>query len=548
MKPIAVHIDRLSQALATRGVDMKRTDLLHVLASAFGYHNHNEASAASQRGDLSPRLAVPICRVSIPTTPFEREIVVLKAGDEMLYAIDAAFFDKVKDARAERYGPTPYGTLVDLGYATQEMAAVQVGPVQKAATANAHFDCALRDARFLRRQLDDITGETDQQGQDIGQAENTLSRLIAALEGGSFPDDHGRYESDGSRRATDAERASWGKNIDGMKAAVEALDLRRAELAMVTPDTREWADDCIAALKAGLRIAEDWKGSYEQEVRFGPDWRAWNSDLKKASTRGVVPLSDQDLHRIRHAVADNHCKSSESERSQTRWQVGTIMERHARALLLRLDLAEAQLAGELPPIRGGAHLRIGSLWRTDFWIEEDEGRKYRAMFFTVGKDEDGEALGREEAKKQAAERRMGIVKTRPAPRDEAALRLLDAARQAISILPDASPARRALLSAIAAGDRHLPDVKGNPLPMKAPPQPTTPEDTTPPENERQEWRHDIARASGLQDAIVACAEGYAITAGVAAAALTNAFGFDHGRSFDILKGRDEGVRSPEFRR
>lgn len=548
MKPIAIHLDRLSQALAARGVDMKRTDLLQVAAAAFGYHNQNEVSAASKRGDLAPRHASPVCRVSIPTTPFEREIVVLETADEMIYGIDAAFFDAVGDRRAERYGPTPYGTLVDLQYATQELADTQTGPLWKAATANAHFDRALREARFLRKQLDDITGETDQQAQDIGQAENTLSRLIAALEGGSFRDEDHRHEADGSRRTTDAERASWSRDVDGMKAAVEALAMRHAELARVTPDTHEWASDCMTALKAGLRIAEDWKRSYEHEVRFGPDWRAWNSDLKKASTRGVVPLSDQNLHRIRHAVADNHCKSSESERSQTRWQVGTIMERHARSLLLRLDLAEAQLAGELPPIRGGAHLRIGSLWRVDFSTRENGDSEYHSVFFTVGKDEDGEALGRMEAENLAAGRRMEVVRSRPAPRQEAALRLLDAARQAISILPDASPARRALLSAIAAGDRHLPDVKGNPLPMKAPPQPTTPEGIAPPENEQQEWRYDIARAGGLQDAIVACAEGYAIRKDVAAAALTNTFGFDLGRSFDVLNGKDEGVRSPEFKK
>lgn len=547
MKPIAIHLDRLSEALAAKGIDMKRTDLLQVAAAAFGYHNQNEVSAASKRGDLDPRHAIPICRVSIPTTPFEREIVVLKTDDEMIYGIDATFFDAVGDRRAERYGPTPYGTLVDLQYATQELADAQMGPLWKAATANAHFDLALRDARFLRQQLDDITGETDQQAQDIGQAENTLSRLIAALEGGSLRDEEHRREADGSRRTTDAERASWSKDVDGMKAAIETLAARHAELAMVTPDTHEWASDCMTALKAGLRIAEDWKGSYEQEVRFGPDWRAWNSDLKRASTRGVVPLSDQDLHRIRHAVADNHCKSSESERSQTRWQVGTIMERHARALLLRLDLAEAQLAGELPPIRGGAHLRIGSLWRVDFVIEENEGRKYQAMFFAVGKNENADVLGREKAEKIADGRRMEVLRLKPAPQEESALRLLDAARQAIAILPDPSPARRALLSAIAAGDRNLPNVDGNPLPMKAPLQPTTPEGVTPPENERREWRYDIDRAGDLQDAIVACADGYAIGKGVAAAALTDTFGFDLGRSFDILNGKDEGVRSPEFR-
>lgn len=544
MKPIAIHLDRLSQALAARGVEMKRTDLLQVLAAAFGYHNQNEASAASQRGDLDPPHAVPVCRVSIPSTPFEREIVVLKAGDEMLYGIDAAFFDGVSDTRAERYGPTPYGALVDLSYATEQMAAVQVGPVSKAATANAHFDCALREARQLREQLDNITGETDEQGQDIGQAENTLGRLIAALEGGSVRDEPST-DADGRRRVTDAERASWSRNIDGMKSAVEDLASRASDLAMVTPDTREWVSDCVTALHAGLRIADEWKQSYEQEVRFGPDWRSWTKDLKKAATRGAKPLSDLDLHRIRHAVADNHSKSSESERSQTRWRVGSIMERHARALLLRLDIAEAQLAGDLPPIRGGAHLRVGSLWRTDVGVDgsgPDGARRIHSVFYVVEADEDGEQIGRRRAEEIAAGQAMHLYRTRPAPREEAALRLLDAARQAVAILPHPSPARRALIGAIAAGDRTLPTVIGNPMADRAPPLPVPPAGADEARGDQQVWRHDVARAGRLQDALVLAAESHALDRSSAIAALSATFGFEHERSIDVLDGRDPGVR------
>jgi len=544
MKPIAIHLDRLSQALAAKGVDMKRTDLLQVAAAAFGYHNQNEISAASQRGDLDPRHAVPVCRVSIPSTPFERQLVVLKAEDEMLYGIDGAFFDAVADRRAERYGPTPYGTLVDLKYATEQLAAVQVGPVSRDATANAHFDCALREARHLREQLDALTGETDEQGQDIGQAENTLGRLISALEGGSFDDDGSRPETASRPRATDAERASWGRDIDGMKTAVEDLAARVSELAMVTPDTREWVSDCMIALHAGLRIADDWKRSYEQEVRFGPDWRSWTRDLKKASTRGARPLSDMDLHKIRHAVADNHSKSSESERSQTRWRVGTMMERHARALLLRLDIAEAQLAGELPPIRGSAHLRAGSLWRTDVGVKEggpDGTSTIRSIFYAVGADEDGEQIGRSRAEEVVGGQAMHLYRTRPAPREEAALRLLDAARQALAVLPDPSPARRALIGAIAAGDRTMPTVIGNPAAERAPPVPVAPHGAENAEGDRETWRHDVVRAQRVQDALVLAANSYALDRSTAIAALGATFGFDHERSIDVLDGRDPGV-------
>jgi hypothetical protein len=545
MKPIAVHLDRLSQALAAKGVAMKRTDLLQVAAAAFGYHSQNEASAASRRGDLSPGIAVPVCRVSVPSTPFEREIVVLETDDQMLYGIDAAFFDAVDDRRAERYGPTPYGTLVDLRNATEEMADLKAEPVSRTATANAHFDRALREARFLREQLDAITGETDQQGQDIGQAENTLSRLISALEGGSFEDDGSRPETAGRPRTTDAERASWGRDVDGMRNAVEDLAARGSELAMVTPDTREWVSDCMTALKAGLRIADDWKRSYEQEVRFGPDWRSWTKDLRKASTRGAKPLSDLDLHRIRHAVADNHSKSSESERSQTRWRVGTIMERHARALLLRLDIAEAQLAGDVPPIRGSAHLRAGSLWRIDVGIDgdgPDDGRTIRSVFYVTSADEDGEQIGRRHAERIAAGRAMHVHATRPAPREEAALRLLDAARQAVAVIPDPCPARRALVGAIAAGDRTLPTVIGNPVAERAPPQPLVPAGADEAAGDRQSWRYDIGRAERLQDALVLAANSYALDRSTAIASLGTTFGFDHERSIRVLDGQDAGVR------
>lgn len=545
MKPIAIHLDRLSQALAAKGVELKRTDLLQVAAAAFGYHNQNEVSAASQRGDLTPRHAVPVCRVSIPSTPFEREIVVLETDEQMLYGIDAAFFDAVDDRRAERYGPTPYGTLVDLGYATGRMDDPKAGAVSKTATASAHLDRALREARFLREQLDAITGETDQQGQDIGQAENTLSRLISALEGGSYEDDGSRPETAGRPRATDAERASWGRDIDGMRTAVDDLAARGSDLAMVTPDTREWVSDCMVALNAGLRIADEWKRSYEQEVRFGPDWRAWNSDLKKAATRGAIPLSDLDLHKIRHAVADNHSKSSESERSQVRHRVGSIMERHARSLLLRLDIAEAQLAGELPPIRGSAHLRMDSLWRVDLGVRVDDqmGRKYHTAFYAIGKGEDGEAVGRRKAEELAAGRDIEMCHVRPAPREEAALRLLDAARQAIALLPEPSPARRALLSAIAGGDRILPSVGNLPAPQKAPPRPQAPEGADVPQGEQQDWRHDMARAAEVQDALVLCASRYALDRRTAIAAISARFGFDHEQSIGILDGTDAGVRN-----
>lgn len=113
-KPIAVHVDRLVEAFAAQGVELKRTRALEIVAAAFGFHNTHECTAASKRGDLSPPAAVPVCRIDIPGG--ETLIVVRDPVSGAPYAIDETFVDQVAgDERREAYGPSPYGRLLDLG-------------------------------------------------------------------------------------------------------------------------------------------------------------------------------------------------------------------------------------------------------------------------------------------------------------------------------------------------------------------------------------------------------------------------------------------------
>ncbi|MFZ3481701.1 hypothetical protein [Sphingomonas sp. 3-13AW] len=112
-KPIAVHVDRLAGALAEQGIDIKRTKILELAAAAFGYHNTHECTAASQRGDLSPAAAEPVCRVEIPSG--EALIVLRDPVTNAPYAIDESFIEQVvEEERRETYGPSPYGRLLDL--------------------------------------------------------------------------------------------------------------------------------------------------------------------------------------------------------------------------------------------------------------------------------------------------------------------------------------------------------------------------------------------------------------------------------------------------
>jgi hypothetical protein len=113
MKSLSVHLDRLEKVLKARGIPCKRHQTLEVAAAAFGYHNQNELTAAGKAGDLNPPLAEPIGEVALPSG--ETIIVVRDPLAKSAYAIDQTFVEQVVATdRAELFGPTPYGHLLNL--------------------------------------------------------------------------------------------------------------------------------------------------------------------------------------------------------------------------------------------------------------------------------------------------------------------------------------------------------------------------------------------------------------------------------------------------
>lgn len=82
------------------------------------------------------------------------------------------------------------------------------------------------------------------------------------------------------------------------------------------------------------------------EMRSNFDWIGWKKTIKamkKAAHHGKDPISDEDLHILRMAVSDNHCKSSASERSSAEHRVMELAKKRMSAILSRLDAAEELL-------------------------------------------------------------------------------------------------------------------------------------------------------------------------------------------------------------
>jgi hypothetical protein len=113
MKSLSVHLDRLEKVLKARGIPCKRHQSLEIAAAAFGYHNQNELTAAGKAGNLNPPMAEPIGEVALPSG--ETIIVVRDPIAKSAYAVDQAFVEQVAaEQRAELFGPTPYGHLLNL--------------------------------------------------------------------------------------------------------------------------------------------------------------------------------------------------------------------------------------------------------------------------------------------------------------------------------------------------------------------------------------------------------------------------------------------------
>lgn len=80
-----------------------------------------------------------------------------------------------------------------------------------------------------------------------------------------------------------------------------------------------------------------------------PDWTQWEADLRKAATKDAEPISDEELDRFRHALADVHCKSSSRERDEVEYRLQRFGAKMWRKILARLDRAEART----PPVEQG---------------------------------------------------------------------------------------------------------------------------------------------------------------------------------------------------
>ena len=112
-KPLPIYLDRLARTLNAHGVSLKRAQLLEVCASAFGYRNSNELTAAAKTSELVPPAAKPMGVVTLPDG--QRIVVLTDQIANSPYAIDESFLEQVvAEERREEYGPTPYGHLASL--------------------------------------------------------------------------------------------------------------------------------------------------------------------------------------------------------------------------------------------------------------------------------------------------------------------------------------------------------------------------------------------------------------------------------------------------
>lgn len=292
-------LDRLGASLESHGVRLKRAQLLETAAMAFGYHNQNEFTAAARSGELDAPRPVVIGRVALEETT----LIALRDISGGVYAIEESFIEKVvEDERREHFGPSPYGGLVDLRDVADDPATM--------------FDATTRPA-FTQ-------GRYRAFDADLG--------LIA--------------ETNDLEAARAACRDGERDNLSSYIVDREAKTISYARMCWRVEDLPAEDDPTTMAilLHLELRRADDLQQRYETTLRLDvPDWRAWEKDLKVASRKGQEPISDEILHRFRHAVADVTSKSSASEKSQVTYRQSRYLEKHLGGLIARLDRAEEAL-------------------------------------------------------------------------------------------------------------------------------------------------------------------------------------------------------------
>lgn len=307
MRTAPIYLDRLDHSLKGHGVTLKRAQLLETASYAFGFHNSAEFSAAAKAGGLSAPKAEPVSRVEVG----DEALIILRdpvAGS--LYAVDENFLAQVAgDERRERFGNSPYGHLLDVGDVAEHPVTAWSGTQDRSGTSGSGGRFVVLDENLtIQSRYDE---EEDAKAACVMIAHDTHhtceDAIIDVVVGRALHYDWGWRET-----------------------AVEGRD----EIEMLTAGR-------LAVTGARL---ERLKSRHEQTLRLDvPDWRVWERDLRKASRKGLEPISEEALHRFRHAVADVHCKSSASEKAQVEHRQLRYVEKHLGGLIARLDRAEDAL-------------------------------------------------------------------------------------------------------------------------------------------------------------------------------------------------------------
>lgn len=177
MKSAPIYLDRLGAALSNAGINLKRSQILEIAASAFGYHNSNEFSAAAKRGDLLPPAAQPIGAVDLPNG--EAIVVLTDAQSGRPYAIDKTFIEQVvTNERSQKIGVTPYGTLALLDVATKG-----------SQTSLNTVDLPSTSQRCAQPGAGEILIDPDTLGSLIDGANSYAEDLSSGLHDGTYDDD-----------------------------------------------------------------------------------------------------------------------------------------------------------------------------------------------------------------------------------------------------------------------------------------------------------------------------------------------------------------------
>lgn len=271
----------MMNTMQMHGINIKRSKALEIASAAFGYHNSNEFTAAAKRGDLNANQTEIVDRVDLAGT----SLAVIREESGGIYAIEESFLEQVvHETSAESFGPSPYGGLNNIRDAREED----------------HKRYKVYDQDFNLQK----SCETLEEAKETPGIEMTSIILDSK--------DHAVHE--------------W-------KNCYRKIDLDRTKSLLLA-----------ATLYIKNEKIADLENNIQSLINLSPDWRRWEKDLKKASSRSKGPISDENLYRFRHAVADNHCKSSQRERFSAEYRVTKFMERHLGGLIARLDAAEEALA------------------------------------------------------------------------------------------------------------------------------------------------------------------------------------------------------------